>query len=351
MQRKIAAAFVAGIVTASALSNGIQAQESLVEITEWDVEWTETRPRDPHLGPDGRVWFVGQTGHYVAVLNPEDGEFTRYDLPDGAGPHNLIVDDEGIVWYTGNRVGNLGRLDPATGEIEIFPMPDPEKTRDPHTLIFGADDDMWFSVQGGNQIGWFDPATGETELWDAPMVEGRRGMTGVRPYGMKLDSKGNAWSSLFGSNLLAMVDRESREMSTYELPEGTRPRRLVIDSNDVVWYVDYARGKLGRFDPETHEISEWDNPGGEASRPYGVAIDADDRVWFVETGSVPNQFVGFDTRAEEFISVTPVGNSRGAIRHMYYDEATNAVWFGADWDTVGRAQLPPLGRRVVSDRR
>ncbi len=343
------------ITTAALIAVGValvpgeaQAQQDLVEITQWDVPWTGTRPRDPHLAPDGRVFFVGQQGHYAAVLDPQTGQFDRWDLPEGAGPHNLVVDDEGIVWYTGNAVGNLGRLDPATGDIEVFDLED--EVRDPHTFIFGADDDMWFTVQGGNRIGHFDPVSGDTRIWVAPTTEGRNGPTGVRPYGIKLDSGGNPWIALFGTNMLARIDRESMEMETFDLPEGTRPRRLEIDSKDNIWYVDYARGKLGRFVPSTEEISEWDNPGGASSQPYGMAIDADDRVWFVETGSVPNQLVGFDTNAESFISVSPVGDRRGAIRHMYYDTDSNSLWFGADWDTVGQAILPPLGRRIISDR-
>ena len=43
------------------------AQQSVV--TEWTVPWPDTRPRDPSVGADGRVWFVGQVGNYVGVLN------------------------------------------------------------------------------------------------------------------------------------------------------------------------------------------------------------------------------------------------------------------------------------------
>ena len=44
------------------------------------------------MDQQGRVWFVGQQGNYLAFLDPETGEFKRYDLDPGAGPHNLIVD-------------------------------------------------------------------------------------------------------------------------------------------------------------------------------------------------------------------------------------------------------------------
>lgn len=329
------------------LATPVAAQEDLVQIREWDVPWPDTRPRDPYLGPDGRVWFVGQAGHYAAVLNPQTGDFRRYDLPEGTGPHNLIVADDGTVWYAGNRVANIGKLDPETGEIETFPMPD-EAARDPHTLLFDGEGGMWFTVQGGNFVGHFDPTSGEVELVAAPEAESRGRMASSRPYGIKKDSEGNPWISLFGTNLIATVDPGTMEMRTYEIPEGTRPRRLVVDSRDNVWWVDYARGKLGRLVPSTGEITEWDSPGGAESQPYGMAIDADDRIWYVETGLAPNQFVGFDPASESFISVTQVGGPRGAIRHMYYDESENVVWFGTDWNTVGRATLPPLRGRAVS---
>ena len=75
-------------------------------IKEWPVPWADTRPRDPYLDPTtNRIWFCGQAGNYLAYFVPTSGEFKRYDLPAGSGPHNLIVDKSGIVWYSGNLAG------------------------------------------------------------------------------------------------------------------------------------------------------------------------------------------------------------------------------------------------------
>src|SRR4051812_40318063 len=38
-------------------------------VTEWKVPWANTRPRDPFVAADGKVWFVGQAGNYVANLD------------------------------------------------------------------------------------------------------------------------------------------------------------------------------------------------------------------------------------------------------------------------------------------
>ena len=54
-----------------------------VEFTEWEVPWEGTQPRDPYVDGEGRVWFVGQRGDYLAYLDPSTGEFERYDLEPG----------------------------------------------------------------------------------------------------------------------------------------------------------------------------------------------------------------------------------------------------------------------------
>ncbi len=319
------------------------------ELTEWVVPYAESRPRDPMVAPDGRVWFVGQRGQYLAVLDPQTGEFGRHDT-EGTNPHNLLVDPEGIVWYAGNAgpdAMHIGKLDPRSGQIEKIMMPD-ERARDPHTLIFDSQGDIWFTVQGGNFIGKLWTETGEVRLVESMRVEGARRGNSSRPYGIKMDSKDRPWIALFNTNHIATVNPETFELETYELPENALPRRLVVTSDDIVWYGDWTRGTLGRLDPATGDVTEFPLPSGEQSRPYGIAVDDSDRIWVVETGVQPNNFVGFDPMTGEFFSEVAVESGGGTIRHMYFDAETNSVWFGADTNTVGVAKLPPR-RRVVSD--
>lgn len=348
MRKRATVLLIAATTGLFALPVGSAAQtDTDPELTEWQVPWENTRPRDPYVAPDGKVWFVGQTGHYAAVLDPATGAMERVDLPGEAGPHNIVVDADGVPWYAGNRVGNLGRIDPVTREITVFPMPD-RRARDPHTLVFDANGDIWFTVQGGNFIGKFWKETGEVRLVEAPQVAGRGGQMGSsRPYGIEMDSRDRPWVVLFNTNQIAMVDPGSFTLKTFALPhEGARPRRLAITSDDSVWYVDYARGFLGRLDPDSGEVEEWPMPSGPSSRPYGMAVDADDRIWFVETGVQPNTFVGFDPLTEEFFSSVEVESGGGAVRHMMFDPKTNSIWFGTDSGTVGRAVVPPRKRSV-----
>ena len=54
----------------------------------------------------------------------------------------------------------------------------------------------------------------------------------------------------------------------------------------------------------------------------------------------PNRFVGFDPGTGEFFAATEIGSGGGSVRHMYYDQRTQSIWFGTDTNYLGRAQLP-----------
>ncbi len=303
-----------------------------VLINEWLVPWERTRPRDPYVAPDGRVWFCGQAGGYLAVLDPDTGEFNRFELGQGAGPHNLIVDIAGNVWYAGNLSAHIGRMNPESGRIQKYPMP--EGVRDPHTLVFNSEGDIWFTAQQSNYVGILDTETGDVKVVQVPT--GR-----ARPYGIKVDSNDRPWIVLFGTNKLATVDPSTMQLTEFTLErEDARPRRLEITKDDTIWYVDYAQGFLGHFDPETGLVEEWPIPDSEYARPYGTALDDKERIWFVDGGIAPNQFVGFDTKTKSFLRGTAIPSGGGTVRHMYYHAPTREIWFGTDTNYIGKAVLP-----------
>jgi virginiamycin B lyase len=304
-----------------------------VDIKEWQVPWDQTRPRDPYVDQQHRVWFVGQGGDYLAVLETEVGRFHQFKLDPGTGPHNLIVDEKGQVWYAGNRAAHIGKLDPVTGNITKYPMPDP-KAADPHTLILDKNGEIWFTVQQGNFVGHLDMGSGRIQLMPLPTPH-------ARPYGMVMGGAGTPWFTEFGTNKLGTINPDAKTVREIPLTRSeARPRRLAVTSDGVIWYVDYAEGYLGSYNPETGHIQEWPVPGGADARPYGMTVDDQDRVWFVETGSHPNRLVGFDTRKHMVISLTDIPSGGGTVRHMVYHRPTRTIWFGTDANTIGRASIP-----------
>jgi virginiamycin B lyase len=328
----LAAALPAVTHTATAQKDGAAGA---VSIKEWEVPWgAQTRPRDPAVAPDGKIWFVGQVGNYIGRLDPASGEFKRFEVDSGTNPHNIIVDPKGRPWYSGNRNAMIGRLDPATGALTRYPMPDPAAA-DPHTQVFDRQGNLWFTVQGGNYVGRLNTESGKIDL--VKMTTDRS-----RPYGITLDPAGRPYFDLFGTNKIGTLDPRTLELKEYPLPDPkARPRRIARTSDGAIWYGDYTRGYTGRLDPKTGVVKEWRNPGEAASLPYAMTVDDADRIWFVETGVQPNRLVGFDPKTEKFFSVTPIPSGGGTIRYMIFDPKTRQIWFGTDANTIGRVPVPP----------
>lgn len=307
------------------------------ELLEWTVPYgADTRPRDPYADAQGRVWFVGQNGNYIAHLDTRTGQFKRYEIDAGTNPHNLVV-EKGMVWFTGNRNNRIVRLDPTTGKLTTFLIPD-STVRDPHTMIFDTKTGVaWFTAQNSGVVGRFEPTTGRFRIW--------RTGDGTKPYGIVLDSKGQPWFDLFGTNKLATIEPGSAQIKTFTIgTERTRPRRIAITSTDQIYWGDYSRGFVGHLDPRTGATEEWAMPAGGLALPYGMATDDRDVVWLSQNGQMnsPVTLVAFDTRARTFGTPIPVGRpGPNTIRHMTFDPATRQIWFGTDQGTIGRVTIPP----------
>jgi virginiamycin B lyase len=305
---------------------------------QWDVPFgADTRPRDPYADAQGRVWFVGQAGNYVAYLDSKTGDFKRYEIDRGTNPHNLVI-EKGMVWFTGNRNNRIVKLDPKTGKLTTYKIPD-STVRDPHTMIFDPKSGIaWFTAQNAGVVGRFDPANGQFRLWK----------TGVqtRPYGIVIDSKGRPWFDLFGTNKIGTIDPRTLELTEYTIPnDRARPRRIAVTSDDQIYWGDYTRGFIGHLDPRTGKMEEWPLPAGGASLPYAMTADDRDMIWLAQNGypNAPATLVAFDPRTKRFVAEIPVGRpGPNTIRHMTFDRATRQIWFGTDQGAIGRIVVPPI---------
>ena len=304
------------------------AQQLQPQITEWQVPWPDSRPRDPYIGGPDLIWFVGQKGDYVASFTPSSASFRQYPLPEGTGPHTVIADARG-AWFAGNRVGHIGLLNPASGTISTYALPG-TGARDVHTMAFNQQGDIWFTVQQGNKVGRLDAQTLRINLYEVPTAD-------ARPYGLVMQQN-QPWIALFGSNKLATVN--NGVLQEIELPRKfSLPRRIALTPDGKVWYVDYAGGYLGHYDPLSGNISEWQTPAGANARPYALAADKNGILWFVETGVQPNRLVGFSPASAEFTQPVAIQSGGGTVRHMVYDPASHSLWFGTDTNTLAQAKL------------
>ena len=302
-----------------------------IEPKQWTVEWGG-QPRDPYVGPDGTIWFVGQRGNYIASLDQKTGAMKRFEIDSGVHPHTQIVDTDGTVWYAGNRAAHIGKLDPKTGKVTKYPMPNGEP-RDPHTMVFDGKGNIWFTAQGAAQVGRLNMTSGKVELVKFPAR--------TNPYGILMDKEGHPWFDLFGTNKIGTIDPATMQPKEFVLPDpASRPRRIAMTSDGMIWYSDYSRGKVGRLNPKTGDVKDWDMPGGATSRPYAINVDDKDRLWISETGGPVRRLVGFDSRQERVFAISDLDPQGGTVRHMMFHGPTREMWFGTDGGTVGKIIVP-----------
>ncbi len=330
--RRVCSLLTLVLAASVALSVAASEKQRTVPIKEWPVPWPDTHPTDPFVA-GSEVWFAGSTGHYLGTLNPQTGAFRRIDLIDEPGPQSVIVAANGMVWFSGTLHGYIGRFDSVTRRIAHMPTPN-EAAGDPYTLMFELGErNIWFTAPAGNIVGRLRI---DSEVIDLIGVSGR----GARPEGLAAAPDGTPWFALAGTHQLASVDPVKFTMTQYPLPRvGARPRRLAFSSDGRLWYVDFAEGYLGVFTPATRDIKEWRFPAGKDSGPYGMALDANDRVWAVETGVQPNRLVGFDPKTATFFSGTPVPSGGGSIGNLRYDKTTGRMWFATEKNTLGFAKV------------
>lgn len=305
------------------------------QLVAWEVPWPSTRPRDPSVAPDGRVWFVGQTGDYLAVFDPASERFAKFDLPPGTKPHTVVVDAQGRPWVAGNGNGTILRYAPDGTLQQTYEVPtEPAlERRDPHTFAPDGQGRIWFTLQRGNAIGLLDMDSGAIRL--LPLAT-----PNALPYGIVAAPDGRPWAVLLGSNRLATVDPATLEVREIELPRAdARPRRLGLSSDGRVWYVDFMQGYLGAYDPAAATFREWKAPS-ERSGPYAMTVDGQDRAWFVETFVQPNLLRGFDPATGSFAYTAPIPHGGKTVRHMVFDPGRRALWFGTDTNHLVRVDLP-----------
>jgi virginiamycin B lyase len=319
-------------LTISFVCTASHALADTVDIREWLIPWENSEPKDTFVDSRGRVWFAGFGDHYIGIFSRETAEFNRYDLRKGTAPSALLIDSNQVIWYAGNGRRHIGMLDPGAGRTTEIGMPD-RKAKEPRSMVFGPNGDIWFSVENGDFVGRLRTGSGEIDL--VPVPGGKS-----RPFGLAVSPANELWVAASGRNALLRIDPALMKIAEVQTPnEDSRLRRIVTSSDNHVWYADYELGQLGRYQPHTGEFTEWQLPGGTESRPFGMAIDRDDRIWLVETGGIPNRLIGFDTATETFLTETDIPSGAGSVSHLFYAESLGEIWFATATNYIGRARI------------
>lgn len=200
-------------------------------------------------------------------------------LPHGSEPYDLVVGD-GAVWFTLRGTGQIGRVDTATKAITLYDIP--TANSQPTGIDIAPDGQVWFAESIG-QIGQFDP-TSET-FTEHPFPPGR--FSAPRVEQLRVQNVRNIWFTLPDAKTLGNYNSVTGEF--FAVPTGERtPTGLTLDSAGRPWVTAAGTGKVGRYAPGTVTQWGWFNAPTPDSALAGIAtFDTPEgrEVWFAESNT------------------------------------------------------------------
>ena len=244
-------------------------------------------PHDVAPAPDGKVWFSAQGSGALGIIDPATGEVRQVPLGEGSAPHGVIQGPDGAAWLTDGGLNAIVRVDPRTEEVKAWPLPENAGYANLNTATFDGKGNLWFTGQAGI-YGRLDPAAGSMRVWKDPDGRG--------PYGITTTPDGRVfYASLAGSHI-AEIDTATGEKRRIDPPTaGQGARRVWADSKGDIWVSEWNSGQLSRFTPADGTWNVWRLPGN-TPRAYAVYVDEADVVWVSDFAA--NAVVSFDPATE-----------------------------------------------------
>jgi virginiamycin B lyase len=236
----------------------------------------------------------------------------------GSRPHDPLWTRDGHLWWTGQYASRLGRVDPKTGATKEYVLDTPNSG--PHGLVEDAQGNIWYTGINVQEVGKVDPRTGAVTEYKLNL-EGARG-----PHTPMFDKKGILFFTL-QSGHVGRLNPATAEMKIVPSPSAaggapSYPYGIRVDSNNLLWYVDYRQPKLASVNADTMEIKEYTLPRADA-RPRRIGITADNAVWYTD---FPKGYIGrFDPKTGQFKEWMSPGGEMSRPYGM--DTVGDIVWY------------------------
>lgn len=239
--------------------------------------------------PDGTIWYTAQRQGALGILDPRTGKVRQVPLGPESAPHGVIQGPDDAAWITDSGLNAIVRFDPKTGKIDVWKLPEGTAYANLNTAAFDGDGNLWFTGQNGI-YGRLDPMSGKVDVFKDP--EGRG------PYGIESTPDGEVYYASLAGSHLGKIDRTTGKVTIIEPPTPDQgARRVWADSKGNLWVSEWKSGQLSRYTPGTGEWKSWKLPS-EKAQAYAVYVDERDVVWVSDFGS--NTTFAFNPQSGEW---------------------------------------------------
>ena len=203
--------------------------------------------------------------------------FVEYIFPNTAEmparfTQQIDFDRQGNVWVADRGAPGLVKVDPRTGVRTDY-----VGHGGGHGIALDRDGTVWYS---GDVVRHFDPATDKHDAY--VIADDPRHGSNTQVF----DSKGNLWLSLLSSGALGMWDRETDTVRYWDVPiSRSRPYGIIVDHDDKVWFAGYHNSGVDRFDPVTQEFKHFKLTDEEPTNIRRPGVDSNNNIWAATWGS------------------------------------------------------------------
>ena len=306
-----------------------------VIITQYDLPRPEAMPHDA-IGVNGKIYYSDFGSLYIGEMDPATGKVTDYKLPlmKPSAPQGVLglhPDRDGNLWVAMMYQGGLVKFDTKTKQMTAYPLPMEWQNGSTQESMVSprnshVDGKVWTNDQSDHTFLRLDIKTGKYEKF--PVLKDQNGDT-IDGYELPSDQYNNLWALEFGGKgqKIGKVDAKTGKLTTWKSPFArARPRRGQFDKAGTLWFAEFGSNAIGSFDPKTQAFKEWVVPTPWAQPYDAIKSERTGEVW---TGSMATDRVTrFNPKTTEFVDYLMPEYTN--IRRVYFDDATNAFWTGAN---------------------
>ena len=238
-------------------------QTYLVSSYPWDLGFSDS----------GEMFVVNGSGHYIQVMNKQQGNVLRTIGSNGSGnlqfknPRSLILRGEMVYVADDNRVQKFTTSGEFISTFGSYGSGDGQLNT-PRGICIDPDGIIYVSEHKNNRISVFNA----DESFDCH-ISGNMN----NPCGLAFDPSGNLHVANFGSNDIVVFTPEGKYSRVYGQGSVNKPSGIAIDSEGYVFVCEqYASGRLIIFDSR-FEVSNV--IPGPFQYGVGVTLDADGYIY------------------------------------------------------------------------